>query len=346
MTIDKKSAAALGVIGVGFKLCYALIIDTPRLTGAFALTHLAGALGFLPALLSLGLLERQYPGAEPEELLARAGGRAGRGAYYVLLSLFLLVSATLSAAELIDVATYIALSGQGKNWLNVATVAAVCACALCGCRAVAGASRVRVLLLPLLLLLIVAVQYHSFVPRWLLPLLADGPKVIGREAVALAGVNMLLVPIWMLCGSWRTAACTYGKVTLFTLTVALFYGMLAPTMPFAQHTRFFRLDTLLSNGRTSLSLQLPHMIVVYTGLLTGACFCLSMSARLLGRCFPRVKEQRFVLAGAACVLGLLYTPVAAQENAWLIRAVSYPAQLAPLWALTISGAVRRRSARA
>ena len=105
MTIDKTSAAALGVIGVGFKLCYALIIDTPRLTGAFALTHLAGALGFLPALLSLGLLERQYPGAEPEELLARAGGRAGRGAYYVLLSLFLLVSATLSAAELIDVAT-------------------------------------------------------------------------------------------------------------------------------------------------------------------------------------------------------------------------------------------------
>ena len=346
MTIDKKSAAALGIIGVGFKLCYALIIDTPQLTGAFALTHLVGALGFLPALLALGLLERQYPGVEPEELLLRAGGRAGRGAYYVILSLFLLVSAALSAAELIDVATYIALSSQSKNWLNVATVAAACACALCGCRAVAGASRVRVLLLPLLLLLIAAVQYRSFVPRWLLPLLADGSEAIGREAVALAGVNMLLVPIWMLCGSWRTAACTFSKVTLFTLTVALLYSMLAPTMPFAQHTRFFRLDTLLSNGRTSLSLQMPHMIVVYTGLLTGACFCLSMPARLLSRCFPRVKERWFVLGGSLCVLCLLYTPVAAQENAWLIRTLSYPAQLVPLWALTISGSVRRRAVRA
>ena len=346
MTIDKKSAGALGVIGVGFKLCYALIIDTPRLTGAFALTHLAGALGFLPALLAIGLLERQHPGVEPEELLLRAGGRAGRGAYYMLLSLFLLVSATLSAAELIDVATYIALSSQSKNWLNAATVAAVCVCALCGCRAVAGASRVRVLILPLIFLVIAAVQYRSFVPRWLLPLLADGAEVIGREAVALAGVNMLLVPVWMLCGSWRTASCTFGKVTLFTLTVALFYSMLAPTMPFAQHTRFFRLDTLLSNGRTSLSLQLPHMIVVYTGLLTGACFCLSMSARLLSRCFPKVQERWFVLGGSLAILGLLYSPVAAQENAWLIRAVSYPTQLLPLWALTVSGAIRRRAARA
>ena len=346
MTIDRKSAGALGLLGVGFKLWYALLIDTPRLAGSFSVTLLAGAAGFLPALWAFHLLERPRPGVEPDELLRLAGGTRGRQAYYLLLSAFLLVSAALSASELINVASYIALSNQSQDWLNLATVASLCLCALCGGRAVAGCSRVRLCYLPVIWAIIVLVQYRSFVPRWLLPLLADGPKVIGREAVALAGVNMLLVPIWMLCGSWRTAACTYGKVTLFTLTVALFYGMLAPTMPFAQHTRFFRLDTLLSNGRTSLSLQLPHMIVVYTGLLTGACFCLSMSARLLGRCFPRVKEQRFVLAGAACVLGLLYTPVAAQENAWLIRAVSYPAQLAPLWALTISGAVRRRSARA
>lgn len=343
MTIDKKSAAALGVIGVGFKLCYALIIDTPQLTGAFALTHLFGALGFLPALGAIAALSRRYPGIEPSEALQHALGKGGRGAYYLTLSAFLLVSAALSSAELIDVATYIALSGQSKTWLNLVTVAAVCLCALCGCRAVAGASRIRMMYLPILLVLIVVVQYRSFVPRWLFPVLADGPRAVGREAIALAGVNMLLAPVWLLSGSCRAVASAYGRVTLLTLIVALLYGMLAPAMPFAQHTRFFRLDTLLSNGRTSLSLQMPHMIVMYSGLLTGACFCLSLAARLTHECFPAAGERLLVLLGGGCLLGLMYTPLTSQESAWLIRAISYPAQLLPLGLAALLGVLRKRA---
>lgn len=346
MTIERKSAAALGLISVGFQMCYALIVDTPRLTGGFWVALLCGALGFLPALAPLCLLERQYPGREPEEVLLMAAGVLGRRVYYLLLALFLLVDAAMSAASLIDVASYVALSSVNRNWLHLATVASACLCALCGCRAIAGASRLRLYYLPLVLLIIALVQYRSFMPRWLLPLLGDGPKALLREAVSLSGVSMLLVPLWLLSGSAREVARCHLLVILFALLMALVYGMLTPAMPFAQHTRFFRLDTLLSNGRTSLSLQLPHMIVMYTGLLTGACYCLSMAARLLSRCFPAVRERWFVLLGALCVLGLLYTALTSQEYAWLVRALSWPAQVAPLWLLVLTGALRKRRARA
>lgn len=346
MTIEKKSAAALGLIGVGFQLCYALLIDTPRLTGGLAVTLLCGALGFLPALAALFLLEKQYPHRDPEEVLLLAGGEVGRRLYYLLLALYLLVGAAMSAAALIDVATYIALSSLNRTWLHLATMASVCLCALCGCRAVAGVSRLRLFYLPLILLVIALVQYRSLVPRWLFPLLGDGAQAILREAVSLSGVSMLLIPLWLLSGSARSVAACHLKVTLFALIVALVYGMLTPAMPFAQHTRFFRLDTLLSNGRTSLSLQLPHMLVMYTGLLTGACYCLSMAARLLNRCFPAVQERWFVVLGALCVLGLLYTSLTSQENAWLVRALAWPAQLLPLWIMTLAGVLRRRRPRA
>lgn len=342
MTIDRKSAGALGLLGVGFKLWYALLIDTPRLSGSFSVTLLAGAAGFLPALWAFHLLERQRPGAEPDELLRLAGGTRGRQAYYLLLSAFLLVSAALSASELINVASYIALSNQSPNRLNLATVASLCLCALCGGRAVAGCSRVRLCYLPVFWAIIVLVQYRSFVPRWLLPPLADSAGAIAREAVSLSGVYMLLVPVWLLSGSCRAAAGTFVRVTALVLCASLLFGMLAPVMPFAQHTRFFRLDTLLSNGRTSLSLQLPHMIVMYTGLLTGGCFGLSMAARLLNRCFPAVREKWFVLGGSACVLGLLYTGATAQENAWLLRSAFWPLILLPLWLMALAGALRKR----
>ena len=340
MNINTKSVISLGVVSAGFQLFYALIVDTPDMTSGFLPTLLLSALGFLPALLAFCLMERMGEDQPPIERLKRASGPIFSRAYLMLLAVFLLLSAALSVSELTAVSSYIALSAVSDHWLNLVTVLTVCLCSLCGIRSVAGSSRLRMLYLPFLLALVLIAQFQSLMPRWLLPVLGDGLPTLLREAVPLCGVQMQLVPLWFLCGSRRVMAGVHLRVVLYVALACLMYCMLTPTMPYAPNSWFFRLDTVLSNGRTSLSLQLPYMIILYTGLLTGGCYGLSMAATLLEECFPRVKQRWFVLNGGIFILALLYTGLVKQEQVRLLRIAAWPAILLPLLLIALCGRKR------
>jgi len=329
MNINTRSVISLGVIGVGFQLFYALIVDTPNMTSGFLPALLLSALGFLPALLAFFLMEHRAD-LPPLQRLKQAAGDRPAKAYLLLLSVFLLLSSALSVSELTDVSSYIALSAVSKHWLHLVTVLVVCLCSLCGIRSVAGSSRIRMLYLPALLLIVLVAQFRSLMPRWLFPVLGDGLPALLREAAPLCGVQTLLVPLWLLCGSGKVMGGIHLRVVLYVALACLIQCMLTPTMPYAPKTWFFRLDTVLSNGRTSLSLQLPYMIILYTGLLTGGCYALSMAASLLAECFPGIKPRWFVLGGGALMLALLCSGLFTQQQARLLRMAAWPVISLPL----------------
>ena len=188
---------------------------------------------------------------------------------------------------------------------------------------------------PALLLIVVALQAKRYRPEWLAPVLGDGWRSVIVGGIRSAGcvapaASVLLVseptenrreaPILLLCAT---------GVAAILLALRL---MMTPTMPLMGGW-LNRLDTLLTNGRAPLYLQLPMIAMWYAGLMHAlACDCFA-AASLMQRMLPRLDGRVCAAATMLIACALSFFPgeiILPNLYPWLYILVAAAAALAIL----------------
>ena len=154
---------------------------------------------------------------------------------------------------------------------------------------------------------------------WLLPVFGPGAHNLAGGAVSVAGYMAAAPMLHALAEGDRSGknscAATVIIIGAVSAAVCAFEGMMAPVLTGADMTRFRAIDTLVSNGRTALSLQLPILTAVnggYIAALAGYCF---MAAMAFQRIFGRISGRAWAVIVAAAVFCINAAGIAGRKGA-------------------------------
>lgn len=253
-----------------------LALDGGAIHNGAWIAALLGALPAIPYLLCLDAVQSDARAAKPFRL--------------VLLSV-----TALDAAHMLSLAVH-AAGCLTLDYVPAYSLALPLALATlwCVCRngdAVGYAALLWIRLFPALLLLVVALQLRHYNGRWLLPLLGNGISEIIRGGARASGWFVPATAIYFAVDRSADASGNRFPITglCFAPVVAslllMLRLMMAPT-GLNGLTWAARLDTLLTNGRAALYLQLPMILAFFISALhLLACECFAASA-LLQRLAP------------------------------------------------------------
>ena len=330
LSISPAPARAAVLAAIAARAFVTLAVDSPAThNGAFLCPLIAGLLA-LPWLLCL-------------RALSDVKGGPAIPLYALLLAVTLLDGAA-TAGEIAGSAGYLALDRIPARVLLLPVGLSALWCAWKNGDAMGYAAMLWARLFPALLVLIVALQARCFRPDWLMPALGSGPSAIFAGGIRLAGRLFPCSALLLLAegdAKLRTGA-TAGTLAVAVAIPALLltlHRMMTPT-PLADMGRLYRLDSLLTNGRAPLYLQMPMICAWYAGLLhLLVCECFTAAA-LVQRLIPRLDGRLCAaLAVAAATLGAGFLPVSDAMEAvspWLYVTV------APVTAIIAFIAARRK----
>ena len=330
LSISPASARAAALAAIAARSFVTLTVEAPTThNGAFLCPLIAGLLA-LPWLLCLRPVSRAK--GAPVALL------------YALLLPVTLLDGAVTAGEIAGSAGYLALDRIPVRVLLLPVGLAALWCVCKNGDAMGYAAMLWARLFPALLLLIMALQANRYRPEWLLPLLGSGPSAILAGGVRLAGRIIPCAATLLLAGDdakprpGSTALMLAIAMAIPALLIVL-HRMMAPT-PLSDMGRLYRLDSLLTNGRAPLYLQMPMICAWYAGLLhLLVCECFAAAA-LAQRLLPRLDGRLCaVLAVAAVALGAGWLPVSdviRGASPWLYVVV------APVTAILAATAARRK----
>lgn len=300
LEMSESAASASLVAALTSRLFYGLTLDVPDAANAGWLAALAGLLLSLPA---VWLICRLRPAARRT------------------LALPLLMGLALDAARAVECAAYsescLAFNHIAPALLTLPLLAAILRCAWLGGDALGGAARIWIRLFAVLILIVILYQLPYYNAGWLRPWLGAGAGGVLRAGVRAAGWNALLAGSAAgICkaeiGFKRLLRCLLISTAVAAALVAL-RQMMAPAFTAEPVTRFTRIDTLLTNGRAPLYLQLPMIVAWFGGMLHLMCFESVAACALLGRLLPKLKVGACMAIGLGAVfaLALLRAPRAA-----------------------------------
>ena len=269
-----------------------LLLENPAPCASLALSVMVGGLITLPALLLIQRLESGSPMLPAVALLLILDGadialRAAQSAWFISLDR---VPVRLLLIPLLPAL----LPGASYRRETIDYTASILAW----------------ILLPLGLL-IVALQLRSYRPAWLFPLLGSGPRDIVVNGMRVAGWAGLYATA--LAGSKRPPLkAVLGRWTLALGSAALAIALASMVTPYSLRRSdpawLNRLDALITNGRSSLYLQLPVMVVWFLGLLYVIRFDGALASSLMHSTLGLAGRGRRINAlTAALMLGVATT---------------------------------------
>ena len=277
------------------------MVDSPALHSAAWISALIGALMSLPVMLCFELLRNHQEGTSGTMLriallVFNAAGAANVLRNIVRSAGFLTLDRTPSAALLLPVALVMMLSLM-KNGDTIGYSAAV-----------------WLRIFPILLLIVFVMQLPYYRVEWLCPVLGSGWKVIIEQGVrtagwftAIAGIRFAAVEASGKTRLHRTMPmiCLTGT-GIAVLLIALRVMMTPGICPGGRNSWLVRMDSLLSNGRAPLYLQMPMIVMWYAGHLH-LLSCMSFTAAaLLQQVFPNL-DGRLCVALTTAVSALFST---------------------------------------
>ena len=285
LEMSETAAFASLIAALTSRLFYGLTLDAADAANA----------GWLAALVGLAL------SLPPVWLICRLRPPVRRA-----LDAPLLIGLALDAACAVECAAYsescLAFNHVAPAFLMLPLLAAILRCTWLGGDALGGAARIWIRLFAALMLIVMLYQLPYYNPGWLRPWLGAGGGGILRDGVRAAGWNVLLAGSAadicregmgfkrLLRGLMISTAVAAGLVAL--------RQMMAPAFTAEAVTRFTRIDTLLTNGRAPLYLQLPMTVAWFGGMLHLMCFESIAACALLRRLLPNAR------AGACMAIGL------------------------------------------
>lgn len=281
--IREGAAASLGTAAVVARILYGVTIDLPWLYNSGWISVLLGGVLALPVALAAAQLRAASAGKSPLSAL-----NARRPVLARLLAGMLMLTAAFDATMAVDAiadsAGYAALDSVAKIYLLLPQLA-LCAWGLTlNGDAIGDSARICNRILLCIFVLFMLREIPDLCPEWLTPILGPGVPALLDGAVRVAGWLSLLAGLFLIAEpDVQHPANAIRPVSVMAIGGAigmglvLLHGMMLPALVRAEgFSRYFLLDTVLTNGRTTLALQLPKMIVWF-----GSLFFLMLSDSFL-----------------------------------------------------------------
>lgn len=336
LTLPLSSARPLIFAAVCARVVMGMHLDLAWLYNAGWISVLIAMLLCLP----LGLLATYVTRACRErsilDALRQSSGEAltrGVCCVYCVLSTY---ETAVTARVLSNSVRHVALSETSALTLLVPLVLVAMLASYFNGQSIGSAARVWVKIVPFLVLIAILIQMKSYRVQWLLPIFGPGLEVIADGAVSASGWLSLSALVWLGadadaqgCDARMPVLGPMLSIGIVSAALLALLAVMSPPSVRADLTRAFQLDKLLSNGRASLSAQLPLIILWYNGLLFGATTGLFLSAKFMQAAFPKLDGRVAILlsgllTGAIAMLGLAEQHTAVLFSRWLFPAVAVP----------------------
>lgn len=285
LQISESAAGAFAVLAITARITGAVLIDMPDLMNAGWLSILFGALFALPVMLMLSTLRKSRqndPFPVPRVL-------------YVVFLIISIHDAASVAGIIADSAGYLALNSNASFYLMIPQFILCIGCLLLNGDALGASASVWNKLLPFILLIVILLQAGNYQPQWLAPLFGPGVSSIAGGTLRTAG--WFCLPTALLLIAEKDVQSKPGHLrplrilalcVLFSTLIAVSFSMITPAIADENlFSRTFRFDALLANGRNSLSLQLPAIVLWYTGQFYALLFDVFTCAVMVQRIIPR-----------------------------------------------------------
>ena len=350
MSGQRRGVCVLGAAAVMLRVFVMTVLDEPFLLNAGWLSTLCGGLMGMIALLPCLLEGRSGRGGF--EMLSGGAGRASA----LLIAPVLTYDAAAAIRLLSGLAAYSAMARFPLYALCLPVLGVALLLCLMGVGALTGTAVIWRRLGIALGVILLAAQLGDMKPSNLVPVLGPGIPLLFEGAWRAAGLtaSLTLAAYVMLGpreqGEAELPAALIGALIVGTLGAAAF-SMLVPAMPSGPATRLFRMEALMDNGLSALSMELIYVLLLEGGLVLTACFeTMGASVCLMRVCSTgRVALERpdasgKVIAIAVCALeaALIAFNLAGRAAVLAVSAWYYPLALA---ATMLAAAGVRRSAR-
>ena len=309
-------ARPLAFAAVTTRLLMGIFLDLPWLYNAGWIAALGAILLCVPLGMLADRAARACRGGGIAEALEKRGGRAVARPVFALLSLVCIYETAVTSRVLSNTVRHVALAEASA--ISPSSAAFVGGNALrlpgrTGHRRGGAHLGARDAVLMLIVLLL---QFRSFRPAWLTPLLGPGANVLASGTVSASGwLSMAALP-WLCAdreengAKQRGALSTLVTIGIFSAAVLALLAMMAPPSVRTDLTRTYQLDKLLANGRVTQTAQLPLILLWYNGTPVqrhrGSFFRREASATHIpapGRAFGRPAGRRCLRRGRHARLG-------------------------------------------
>lgn len=298
LQISESAAGALAVLAVVARIVGGVLIDMPDLLNAGWLSILIGALLALPLMLAISCirtLQHNRPAPIPPALC-------------IVFFLIAIWDAAYVASMIADSAGYLALNSTASIYLLIPQFVLCLGCLLLNGDALGASAVIWNKFLPALLLIVILLQSRSYEPRWLTPLFGPGLTSLLSGSVRIAGWFCLPAALFLIArpdveGSpgHLSPLKTLVLCAAFSTLIALAFSMMTPLLPNQNlHSRTFRFDALLANGRSGRALQLPTIALWYPSQFYALLFDVFTSAVMLQKMLPKWPHSACIWLSLVC----------------------------------------------
>lgn len=289
--ITGEAASSLAVIAITARVFFGTVMDMPQLVCAGWLAVAVGAAIAFPMVL-LACIVRAHAQKSPAERLAEHPIRR----LLIVFAVYFAYDGAIVARGIAHSASYLSLNDASLIELLL-PILLMCLFSLkCGGSAIGSAARFWRWFAPWLIGVIFLLQAPQFRFEWLTPVLGPGIDKLLSCSIRVAGWFTMLIPLCFLSDSAEQSDSMH-PMRLYFICALLASGLMIlrhlmlPAMIGSEFDRyFFLLDTLLSNGRANISLQLPIAIVWFFGMLFTLLADAFLSASLLKRAIPGLPD--------------------------------------------------------
>jgi len=349
MTVQRRSLCTWTGMAIGFRAFYAVMVDGGQLYGSAWLAMLAGLIGAVPTVLSLKALRCAMPEQDAEKALNGLLGRQGKRLIALIIFVVLIYDTGAVISLMSSTAKYVAMPEANRNLIKFATALTATAASMMGAAASANAAVLWRRLAAALIVILIGTQLRYFRASWLAPVLGPGVAEIGKNALPAAGIFSFAAAGWLMLEpahdkqGWALLKCTLGSGMIAVL-LSVLLCMLIPGMIDEPAARGFRIGRLLANDRAGLTLEMPYVVLLYSGMLTMLVFEMCASANALHMILPGIGWKACGLTAGILAFSLSVSSWTDREQMVKAAAGYYPLIAVPFCAagLTAWNRMKRR----
>lgn len=311
LIISRSSASAAAGIAIIVRIFCGLMIDSANLYNSAWLCVPLGSIIAFPLLFAL----RQVLNSTSDGVSLYSGNDSHLKRPIIFILLFISwYDGSFALKGIANSASYIGFQGLSPIYLMIPAFIAGFLCICCNGEAIGYGARIWSMIAPVFLVIIIAIQLPNYHLSWLTPVLGFGWSGIAEGSLKTAGWISSMSAAFLIAENDSQDRTAHSSPTKLLLYIAAISGllivtqlMMSPSLVFApSRSRLYQLDTLLTNGRSVLSLQFPMIIIWFTGMLFLWAYNCFIASALLQRAFPRLNGH--ICGMISILISALLTP--------------------------------------
>lgn len=340
ISISDSAISAFAKLAISARVLFGVLIDMPELFNAGWLSILLGGLLAFPLVFALSKL------CDHRNIIPVLA----KNSIYAVFSTIALFDAAVVTAGIADSASYLALNSTAAAYLMIPLFILCLCCMRLNADAVGASAAIWGKILPWLIVIVICLQIDEYHPHWLTPVLGPGISTILTGSVRIS--SWLILP---------SALCLVTKPNisapkqtkplrilafnvLFAAFVAAITGMMTPVIQSDNlFARSFRLDILLVNGRSGLSLQFPVIALWYISLFYALLFDAVTAAVFLQLLFPKWSGYACMWSSVIIIAIIAFSKLSTRHAALTISDWLFVIQGVSIALGMLSITVKRRS---